>query len=490
MGVKDMKQKPNVILLMVDQMRADALSFNDPNHFAITPTLDMMASLGYNFEQAYSPVPSCVPARAALLTGMDQSSTGRVGYEDEVPWNYTNTLPQTFRDWGYQTECIGKMHVYPSRKRMGFDHVVLHDGYLHVDRKYEKAYGQNFEASSDYLEFLKKELGHDIDMIDDGVNCNSWDVRPWELPEKYHPTNWVVSESIQFLKRRDPSVPFFLKMSFEKPHAPLNPPKYFYDLYMNALPDETDLHIGNWERLEEKIPDLYAHRGKLKPDAQKRMLAAYYGLVSHIDNQISRFLTALEEFDLDKNTIIWFVSDHGDQLGEHYLFRKAYPYQGSIKVPSFIYDPGNIIAASHKTIKQLVKLQDIFPSLVDLALGEHVEVDGKSVKQLLFGHYEGWRQDFHGEHSKGVDSCQFVLTKDWKFIWYPVKNEYQLFHVPMDPNEMKNLISEESYAPVIEELTAKLVQYLQNRPEGFVKDGQLHQVPVEAIRATLYKEEA
>lgn len=178
MGVKDMKQKPNVILLMVDQMRADALSFNDPNHFAITPTLDMMASLGYNFEQAYSPVPSCVPARAALLTGMDQSSTGRVGYEDEVPWNYTNTLPQTFRDWGYQTECIGKMHVYPSRKRMGFDHVVLHDGYLHVDRKYEKAYGQNFEASSDYLEFLKKELGHDIDMIDDGVNCNSWDVRP------------------------------------------------------------------------------------------------------------------------------------------------------------------------------------------------------------------------------------------------------------------------------------------------------------------------
>ena len=68
-----------------------------------------------------------------------------------------------------------------------------------------------------------------------GANCNSWDVRPFELPEKYHPTNWIVSESIRFLKRRDPSVPFFLKMSFEKPHAPLNPPKYFYDLYMDKL---------------------------------------------------------------------------------------------------------------------------------------------------------------------------------------------------------------------------------------------------------------
>ena len=210
-------KKPNVVLIVVDQMRSDALSINREDDLVVTPTLDMMASMGYNFENAYSPVPSCVPARAALLTGMDQASNGRVGYEDEVPWNYTNTLPQTFKDLGYQTECIGKMHVYPSRKRLGFDHVLLHDGYLHVDRKYNKAYGETFEHSSDYLDWIKKELGSDADIIDDGANCNSWDVRPFDWPEKYHPTNWIVSESIRFLKRRDPSVPFFLKMSFEKP---------------------------------------------------------------------------------------------------------------------------------------------------------------------------------------------------------------------------------------------------------------------------------
>ena len=258
------QSKPNVILIVVDQMRADALSINRSDDLVVTPTLDMMASMGYNFENAYSPVPSCVPARAALLTGMDQEKSGRVGYEDEVPWNYTNTLPQTFKDLGYQTECIGKMHVYPSRKRMGFDHVLLHDGYLHVDRKYNKAYGETFEHSSDYLAWIKQELGSDTDIIDDGANCNSWDVRPFELPEKYHPTNWIVSESIRFLKRRDPSVPFFLKMSFEKPHAPLNPPKYFYDLYMDKLGDVSDLHIGNWEELEEKIPSLYAKRGRFQ----------------------------------------------------------------------------------------------------------------------------------------------------------------------------------------------------------------------------------
>jgi uncharacterized sulfatase len=477
--------KPNVILIVVDQMRAEALSFNDVHHFASTPTLDMMASQGYNFENAYSPVPSCVPARAALLTGMDQEKTGRVGYEDEVPWNFTNTLPKTFSDVGYQTECIGKMHVYPSRKRLGYDHVLLHDGYLHVDRKYDKPYGSQFEYSDDYLDFLKNSLGHDTDIIDDGVNCNSWEARPWPYPEKYHPTNWVVSESIKFLQKRDPTVPFFLKMSFEKPHAPLDPPKYYFDMYMDRLPKDIDLHIGNWEELKDKIPDIYALRGKLKKDDERRMVAAYLGLVTHIDNQISRFLTALKEFRNDKDTIIWFVSDHGDQLGEHYLFRKAYPYNGSIHIPSFIYDPGNLIASEKHTIKQLVKIQDVFPSLVDLVLNKKIETDGKSVKNLLFGNYEGWRTSIHGEHSLGIDSSQYILTDEYKFIWFPVKDEYQLFDVKHDPNEKNNLINNSKYKPVIIDLTKKMIEFLKGRQEKFVIKGKLTRVSLDDIVSTL-----
>lgn len=478
-------KQPNVILIVVDQMRADALSFNDVHHFASTPTLDMMASEGYNFENAYSPVPSCVPARAALLTGLDQQNSGRVGYEDEVPWNFTNTLPQTFHDMGYQTESIGKMHVFPSRKRLGYDHVLLHDGYLHADRKYDKPYGTQFEYADDYLEFLKSKLGNDADIIDDGVNCNSWEARPWPYAENLHPTNWVVSESIKFLQKRDPTVPFFLKMSFEKPHAPLDPPKYYFDMYMDRLPEKLDLHIGNWESLSDKVPSIYALRGKLKADDERRMVAAYLGLVTHIDHQISRFLTALKEFRHDKDTIIWFVSDHGDQLGEHYLFRKAYPYQGSIHIPSFIYDPGNLIAAHEHKIKQLVKIQDIFPSLADLALGKKVKTDGRSVRQLLFGDYEGWRTEFQGEHSLGEDSSQYILTDKWKFIWFSVRNEYQLFDMEKDPHEMKNLINNSKYSPVIRELKQKLISYLFNREERFVKEGRLKPISVENIKSTL-----
>ncbi|VMI92340.1 arylsulfatase [Streptococcus pneumoniae] len=112
-------KQPNIILIVVDQMRADVLSLNSKDKLVSTPTLDMMASVGYNFENAYSPVPSCVPARAALLTGLDQDKSGRVGYQDEVPWNFTNTLPKVFKDMGYQTECIGKMHVFLPDRDLG-----------------------------------------------------------------------------------------------------------------------------------------------------------------------------------------------------------------------------------------------------------------------------------------------------------------------------------------------------------------------------------
>lgn len=479
-----MIKQANVILMVVDQMRYEALSLNDRYHFVSTPTLDMMASEGCNFTNAYSSVPTCVPARAALLTGLDQEHSGRVGYEDEVAWNYQQTIAQTFKDAGYQTQCIGKMHVYPARKRLGFDNVLLHDGYLHVNRKYFNSYGTQFEYHSDYLADLKQELGSQADLIDDGMNCNSWQARPFMFDEMLHPTNWVVSESIKFLSRRDPTVPFFLKMSFEKPHAPLDPPKYYFDMYMERLKD-IDLHIGNWEKLSEQVPSLYALKGKLKEDDQKRMVAAYLGLVTHIDHQISRFLTAFKEFGLDKNTVIWLVSDHGDQLGEHYLFRKGYPYQGSIHVPSFIYDPGNILDIKRHQVDELIKLQDIYPSLAQMILDKDVKVDGQNIAPLLKKADSNWRDEIHGEHCLGVDSSQFILTKRWKFIWFSVRDEYQLFDLQADPNEQNNLIAETKYQDLIADFKQKMAVYLKDREEGFVEDGVLVKRDVSQVKATL-----
>ena len=126
-----MDKHPNIILLMADQMRGDCLGI--AGHPDVkTPFLDALAAEGVRYENAYSACPTCVPARASLYTGMSQEHTGRVGYEDLVPWNYTHTLAGELSKAGYYTQCVGKMHVHPLRNNLGFNDVRLHDGYLHT----------------------------------------------------------------------------------------------------------------------------------------------------------------------------------------------------------------------------------------------------------------------------------------------------------------------------------------------------------------------
>ncbi|MBQ6820201.1 MAG: arylsulfatase [Clostridium sp.] len=461
--------------MMVDQMRYDCLGANG-NELISTPNLDMMANLGYNFENAYTAVPSCIASRAALMTGLSQKNHGRVGYEDGIPWRYENTLAKEFTSLGYQTECIGKMHVYPERNRLGFEHVQLHDGYLHFSRKYDKPYVDQFENIDDYLSWFREKKGSSLDLMDNGLDCNSWVARPWQHEEELHQTNWVVTKSIEFLKKRDKDVPFFLKMSFTRPHSPLDPPTYYFNMYMNMLNELPDAKIGDWaESIADNIPlTTIATIGKLKKMELKRLIAAYYGLITHIDHQIGRFLISLGEHGLDKNTIIIFLSDHGDQLGEHNLFRKAYPYQGSIHIPLFLYDPGNILKGDIKNINELVEMRDIFPSLVDLAVQKEIpNIDGKSFKECLYNKDYTLRDYIHGEHSFGEYSNQFIVTKEWKYVWFPIKNKEQLFHLKNDPDELKDEINNPKFADVVNKLRNLLIGELTDREEKFVINGKL-----------------
>ncbi|NLD73062.1 MAG: sulfatase-like hydrolase/transferase, partial [Chloroflexi bacterium] len=217
--------RPNIILIVADQWRGDCLSI--AGHPVVhTPHLDEMALSGVRFNRAYTACPSCIPARAGLYTGMAQEHHGRVGYRDGVAWDYPVTMAGELTAAGYQTQAIGKMHVYPERSQMGFQNVILHDGYLHYSRK---QFAQAYDMVDDYLPWLRRELGRDADYFDHGVNCNSMVARPWDKEEYLHPTNWVVSQGIDFLRRRDPRKPFFLYLSFHRPHPPLDPPAWAFE---------------------------------------------------------------------------------------------------------------------------------------------------------------------------------------------------------------------------------------------------------------------
>ena len=125
--------RPNILLIMTDQLRGDALGY--AGHPDVkTPYLDTLASKGVVFDHAYSACPSCIAARAALHTGMSPEHHRRVGYEDNIPWTYPHTMAGELSKAGYHTQCTGKMHVHPLRNYLGFHNVDLHDGYLHAAR--------------------------------------------------------------------------------------------------------------------------------------------------------------------------------------------------------------------------------------------------------------------------------------------------------------------------------------------------------------------
>lgn len=467
--------KPNVLLIMVDQMRADCLSILD-HPVVDTPNLDQLARQGALFKNAYAATPSCVPARASVLTGMSQTSTGRVGYEDNVSWDYEHTMPGEFAKAGYHTQSIGKMHVYPTRNLCGFHNVVLHDGYMHYNRfKHTTKTSESFEQTDDYLPWLRERAGSHVDVTDLGLDCNASTVaRPWELPEELHPTNWVTTQSIDFLRRRDPTKPFFLKMSFVRPHPPFDPPKVFYDMYRDLeLPQAP---VGLWAMGEDEEKAGYnpvTDRGLVPTRRMKQAQAAYYALITHIDHQIGRFLMAMEEYGVYDDTIILFVSDHGELLGDHHLFRKSMPYEGSAKVPLILSDPGNFLdVAKNCQLDQVSELKDIMPTLLDVANIEiPPTVEGESLLPLWKDEDKPWRGYIHGEHEYGDESFHYITDGKEKYIWFSQTGEEQFFNLQEDPDELVNLADETDYGKVINRRRQQLIQELTGREEGYT-DGK------------------
>ena len=337
-----MANRPNVLLIMCDQMRGDCLGI-DGHPDVKTPYLDTLAADGMLFENAYSACPSCIPARASLFTGRTPAGTGRVGYKDGVAWEYDHMLAQEMRDGGYQTAVVGKMHVHPPRLGCGFEYMRLHDGYIGHYRKANLPYWMHQNVSDDYMRFLKDELGEFADVNGTGVENNSWITHPWAYEERLHPTNWVVDESIRFLETRDRTRPFFLMTSFVRPHPPFDAPQTYFDLYRDM--ELRAPAVGDWDDAGATERDgmiLDSVHGCRDAELRREAMAGYYACITHIDHQIGRLITALENDETYHDTVVVFCSDHGEMLFDHSLFRKVLPYEGSTRIPFIVHVGKNV----------------------------------------------------------------------------------------------------------------------------------------------------
>ncbi len=464
------EKKPNIILIMTDQHRFDCLGCY--HHPVIeTPNIDWLASEGTVFDAAYSPSPSCIPARACLMTGMTPWNAGILGMgEGQGPMGlgFEATLPGELAKFGYYTKGVGKMHFYPQRSLMGFHSTTLDESGRVEDKNFV----------SDYMKWFSQQKKGDYSPVDHGLGWNSWMARPYHLPEYLHPTNWTVNEAVRFLETRDPSMPYFLKVSFARPHSPYDPPQHFYDLYKDAPVPEPA--VGDWAKAIDIGRDgayFDAWRGKRSKEETRRARASYYGEISHIDNQIGRLLIWLKDHGELENTLFIFTSDHGDMLGDHNLWRKTYAYEGSAHIPMIIKLPKHYRTGVEERVKAPVSLFDIMPTLLDFVSAPIPEsVEGESLMPLLYGKAEGFREILHGEHCQCYapeQEMQYLTDGRYKYIWLPRLDEEQLFDLEADPMEYINVAQHEEYRRVLERFRRSLVDILDKRDNGLVKEGRL-----------------
>lgn len=443
-----------------------------------TPNLDDLARGGYHFTRAYSATPTCVPARVAMFTGKSPSLHGRYGYREGVsfPEAYPVTLQSTLRKSGYQTFAVGKMHVFPDRARCGFDEVLLHDGFLHTSRRLSRGPSG---AIDDYVEFLRRETGDPrADYQETGIGCNAMTARPWERAERLHPTRWVADESFRFLERRDPTRPFFLYMSFHRPHAPFDPPQWLWDKYRGRSgPDRAQ---GGWvSRFEEHRQDFHseAEFGAQKESTHEQVRAGYYGSIEFIDLQLNRLKETLSDQGLLEDTVIMFVSDHGDMMGDHDMYRKSVGYEGSARVPLVMHVPPRWREGwgGPGEVGAIAELRDLMPTVLGLAGVDVPEgVDGVDLGAASRG--EQVREHLHGEHligSLGRHSMQWIRSQRFKYVWFSGDGHEQLFDLEADPREEQDLAGDPGFGEELVRHRELLIAELAGREEGFVDGGAL-----------------
>lgn len=452
--------KQNIILIYPDQWRGDCLG--SAGHQAIqTPFLDEMAGYGVRFSNAYSPAPTCIATRACLATGLSPNSTGRLGYRDFVDWNYPDTFMRLLRDSGYETICVGKTHFHPARIRLGFEKLSLYE-----------MYWQDAEHPSDYHAWLDKETNGRIRDTAVDLDSNSWVPRPWTHDENLHPTTWTVTESINQLERRDPTRPFMLQVSFHRPHQPFDPPQSFLDQMADTpLPP---VPVGDWaDAYDHPVTWTSALEGRLSDAQLERTRRAYYAQMAHIDFQIGRLYRYLRGRKLVQNTWIIFSSDHGEMLGDHHLFRKAYPFEGSAGIP-LIIKPPELPENAGSVCDCAVNTADLMPTLLELGgvpVPEHVE--GRSLMPLVKNVKQNLGRDFiHGEHAP---VWQYVTDGTYKFAWHSKDGTEWFFNRKDDPQECRNLANDPASKDLCDTWRRKLISVLAERPgDGLVKNGKLN----------------
>lgn len=451
------QDRPNILLIMDDQHRADCLGV--AGHPAIqTPHLDQLAYEGVRCTAAYSDCPVCIPARCSVISGLYASTYGKPYFfsHQSFPIDRQRTLMALLTRAGYQTQAVGKMHFYPERACYGFENMVL---------------------DFDYAEWLRDAGGFRGGAFTGrGLGLNEFDPMLSPVPAPLTNTAWTVEESMRFLRRRDPDRPFFLWTSFNKPHPPIDPPEPYYSWYGDApIPDPA---LGDWVDDPPLAQRLHRESNKydrIAPETVRRIRASYYGLITEIDHQLGRLFGLMKQMGLLDNTLIVFTSDHGEFLGDHRDFGKQLLYDASARVPLIIRWPkGYRPERRGVTMDAPVALVDLLPTLVEFGGGTVPDgLDGRSLLGLAAGEAVEPRPFIPLMHEQY--GGMFGLTDGKiKYLWFRWGGREQFFDLQADPAERHDLAAAAGGDPRLQEWRQRFVSWMAERRHAAVgEDGAL-----------------
>lgn len=476
-------KKPNVLFIMCDQMRHDAIRCNG-NEFIKTPNLDRLAASGVNFSNAFTPNPICVPARASLTTGCyPHKCTGIKNNVGSIKEGYP-LLGEEFNQRGYNTYAIGKLHYSPyqgpgePRTTHGLQKTELAES-GRILSKYDPE--NKLTGLEDYHDYLHDSgwggytRGH-------GLGNNDVYAAASPIPEEHYVDAWVADRSIDYMQQHideKSDQPFFMWASFPKPHSAFDPPHPYDQMYdPRKLPDP----VGSFEMIKERglashVANYYTFLWHLlSPEAKKVIKAYYYGLISHQDKQVGKLLDFLERNGLRENTIVIYTSDHGEMLGDFGLYFKSNCYNASIRVPLMISYPDKL-AKGHQS-DELVGLQDLLPTLLSLT-GEPLEceIDGQDLSPVLLKQ-QPVRQYYVAQCLGEPKQQYMVASKEWKYIYHEQGGIEELYQQKHDPNELDNKANSDDphIAAIQQQMREYLIEWCRNNgDEMMLEAGDLKQ---------------
>ncbi len=456
---------PNILCFVTDQHRADHLAcYGNPQ--IRTPNIDRLASEGVLFSESYVANPVCMPNRASMFTGR-YPKAHRVRENGNTLSPSEVVLPEVLRTNGYQTASIGKIHLAPfDMEAEPEPHEVYETGrywaeggtlplpYYGLERVC-LVDGHGPYVFGDYKRRLDAEHPGAYELLQarTGERSPTGARQSWKaaIPEELHYNTFIADQSIEFLRSRDIDRPFFLWCSFPDPHHPFSPPRPYADWYD---PNEIEFRPARRPGEIEGLPDFFgkAYRGEMMTggtqgnlsaitdEHYREILALTYGMISMVDVNIGRVMSALEDEGLLENTVVVFFSDHGDLMGDHWIINKGpFPYRGLLRVPTVWRVPNGVRGA---VLDDMISTVDLCPTLLELAGVDVPEgVQGRSYAKLLAGEDDGVSRDrvyIEYDESYISDRLRHIRTHDWALTLYAETGRGLLFDLRNDPRELVN----------------------------------------------------